>query len=151
MQENAYIGHLVKIINNGIRQRLTANAEQLGLTAEQGRILHHICRNSEKGVCQRDVEEHFELSHATVAGLVTRLEGKGFVRTLTSEKDKRIKTIFPTEKALERDSEMFAFIKESEDRFTEGFSPEEKEQLKNYLVRILKNMGVELSGEECKK
>lgn len=140
---------MIKTVSNFIEHQLTGDSEKLGLTSGQMHILHFICRNAETGVCQRRIEEFFELSHATVAGIVARLESKGFVRSVSSETDKRYKAVFPTEKALECDAEMHKCIVNAEARFFEGFSEEEKNVLRSYLRRILANLGVKLpDGEE---
>lgn len=149
MRKQDHIGPMIKTVSNFIEQQLTADAENLGLTSGQMHILHFICNNAQTGVCQRKIEECFELSHATVAGIVARLESKGFVKSVSSETDKRYKAVFPTEKALECDAEMYKRIVNAENRFFEGFSEEEKAGLRSYLRRILVNLGVDLpDGEE---
>ena len=142
MHNNEHIGPLIKIADNYIEQHLNEVSEKLGLTSGQMHILHFICLNSENGVNQRKIEECFELSHATVSGIVQRLETKNFVNPVQSENDKRSKTVFPTKRALECDEEMSRFIEDSEKHFTEGFSEEEIKTLRNYLIRILANLGV---------
>ncbi len=150
MHKGVHIGPLIKVANNYIDQQLSLDAENLGLTSGQMHILHYVCRHSETGICQRRMEEHFNLSHATVAGIVQRLESKDFVRCVASETDKRYKSVYPTEKALECDAEMFRCIETAEARFFEGFSEEEKDELRSYLRRVLVNLGVELPCVEEK-
>lgn len=149
MSKATHIGPLIKVANNFIDQQLSLDAETLGLTSGQMHILHFVCKNSDSGICQRRLEEHFNLSHATVAGIVARLESKDFVKCVASEADKRYKSVFPTEKALKCDAEMHKCIESAEARFFNGFSEEEKNELRSYLRRILANLGVELPcGEE---
>lgn len=145
-----HIGPVIKVVSNFIEQELTADSERLGLTSGQMHILHFVCRNRETGVCRRRIEEFFELSHATVAGIVDRLEAKGFVTCVESESDKRYKSVFPTERALECDAEMHRCIVNAEARFFEGFTETEKEEFRRYLGRILVNLGVKLPGREVK-
>ena len=145
-----HIGPLIKVANNYIDQQLSLDAENLGLTSGQMHILHFICKHSSTGICQRRLEEQFNLSHATVAGIVARLESKDFVRCVASETDKRYKSVFPTQKALECDAEMHKCIESAEARFFSGFSEEEKNELRSYLLRILTNLGVELPDREEK-
>lgn len=150
MRKQDHIGPMIKTVSNFIEQQLTSDSENLGLTSGQMHILHFICKNTETGVCQRKIEECFELSHATVAGIVARLESKGFVKSVASETDKRYKSVFPTEKALECVAEMHKCIVNAENRFFEGFSEEEKAALRSYLRRILVNLGVNLPDGEDK-
>lgn len=151
MRTQDHIGPMIKTVSNFIEQQLTNESEKLGLTAGQMHILHFICKNRETGICQRKIEEFFELSHATVAGIVARLESKGFVECRASETDKRYKSVFPTAKALECDAEVHKCIVNAEAGFFKGFSEDEKNVFRSYLRRILVNLGVDLPDGEDKK
>lgn len=147
MVQNIPIGALLKITVNGIEQSMNARVTALGLTSAQSHVMHYICRHSGQ-VHQRDVEQAFELSHATVSGLIDRLESKGFIRRARGLADGRCIALYATEKALEYEERIHGYIKESEDQMLRGFSPEEEDTLRAALQTILANLGMEAC---CKK
>ena len=107
-------------------------------------LLHYLSRHQHREINQKDIEDALELSHATVAGLISRLESKDFVRLIPSEHDKRCKQIVATDKAKELDAEVERVIAEAEQKLAEGFSDEEMKLLKSFLLRILSNLGIEM-------
>ena len=151
MDKYKHFGPLINMISRGIVQRLDRQAAQLDLTSTQLFILHYICERGNEGICQRDIEQEFELTHATVSGIVSRLESKGFLRCESSEKDKRFKSITATAKAAECDEEMHRHILEAEKELMKGFSDSEKEQLLSFLMRMIDNFEIELPHHRGKR
>lgn len=147
MEQKLPIGALLKITVNGIEQSMNARVTALGLTAAQSHVMHYICRRSGQ-VHQRDVEQAFELSHATVSGLIDRLESKGFIRRARGEADGRCIALYATEKALEYEERIHGYIQENEAQMLRGLSPEEEDTLRKALQTVLTNLGMEPC---CKK
>jgi len=125
---------------NGIERNMNARVTSLGLTATQSHILHYICRKSGE-VHQRDVEKEFDLSHATVSGIIDRLVSKGFVEKIRSEIDGRFYALCATKKALEYEENIHAYILESENQMLSGLSSDETGALRSALTKILINSG----------
>ena len=138
MREEISVGVLLKVTEKEIEQDFNNKAQQLGLTAAQMHTLHYICRRSGE-ICQRDIEARFDLSHATVSGILTRLQNKGFIETAPGS-DRRRKTVTATPAARACDNEMHAFIQENNRRFLRDFSAEDTARLRGYLLRILHNL-----------
>ena len=107
--------------------------------------------NRFREIYQRDVEDHFELSHATVSGLIARLEAKGFLVSIPGERDKRYKRLCATEKALCCDQQMGKNIEQTEQLILRGFSAEETQQLHQYLERISCNLGIDIDEVRKKR
>lgn len=150
MEKIDHIGPLLRIIHTSIDQQLSLRAQEMDLTSSQLFVLHYINRNHDKDVFQRDIEERFELSHATVSGLISRLESKGFLVCEQGISDKRYKRLCVTEKARCCDERMHSSIQQTERLLLRGFSEEEKKQLHQYLDRILLNLGVNDAQENQK-
>lgn len=138
------IGVLLKHISRVVEMKLSRKAEQLGLTSTQLFTLHYLCKIKEKTICQRDIEEKFDLSHSTVSGIIARLEAKKFIICSNYSKDKRFKNISVTEKAIECDEEMHKYIINTETELFEGFSDSEKEIFISLLHRIIENLKLEI-------
>ena len=140
MERQIPIGALLKIASNEIEQSMNARVTDVGLTAAQSHVLHYICRNSGR-VHQRDVEREFGLSHATVSGLIDRLESKGFLRRARGEADARCMALFATDTALEFEERIHGLILETEAQMLSGFTAMQTEALRAALMKILSNSG----------
>lgn len=138
MCETVPIAILLKVTAKEMEQSFSDRAAQLGLTAAQMHVLHFVCLRSGE-ICQRDVEERFDLTHATVSGILCRLQSKGFIRTEPGL-DKRRKTVHATDKARACDGRMHAYIEENNKNMLAGFTEAELERLRADLLRILDNL-----------
>ena len=88
----------------------------------------------------KDIEKYFDCSHATVFGLLKRLEEKGRVEILPDESDKRAKTVRVTEFEKKNFSKIKGQRMLLEETLLKDFSEEEKKQVSEYLCRIYKNL-----------
>lgn len=136
------VGVLLKIIEKEICRRLNEIAGQYGLTYAQMHVLHFICRKSGE-VCQRDLERRFDLTHATVSGLIDRLESKGFIEVRADPADKRRRVLWSTEKAEDCEGDVHRTIHISDAQLLHGFTAEEQAQFRSFLERLLRNLGIE--------
>ena len=143
MAEKKHIGPLIRMLDNTIEQKMNNDVSQMELTAAQVFMLHFLCKNSEKDICMKDIEAFFGLSHATVSGIISRLEAKGFLESVSDEDDRRKKLIRATEKAKKCDSTVAEQIMETEALLLKNFSDEEKEMLFMYILRMLDNIGAQ--------
>lgn len=140
-------GHLIRILHSSSEQAMTAALEEVGLTAAQGHLLGYLAhQNPPKN--PRDIEEAFNLSHATVAGLLDRLEKKGFLKLSTDPNDRRRRRIDLTDKALEFTQRVGQILDENEEKMLRGFSEKEQERFASYLQRAIHNVG---GGKRCAK
>lgn len=79
-------------------KRYSAQAmSKIDLTFGQVDIIHFLFENMDKKVTQKDIENEFGLSHATINGFVQRLASKGLLVTRQDADDKRFKIVEPTE------------------------------------------------------
>lgn len=135
------VGALMGITTRCVEQRLNEKALSLGLTAAQMHMLHMICENDGK-LHPKEIERHFDLTHATVSGILSRLESKGFLTMKPDPADGRAKCLFATARAKESTEAMGRYIRECEASMLQGFSEEETRLLRSYLTRILDNLDV---------
>ena len=87
-------GLKIAIINRAFRKRLDEKAQALGLTAVQLRVLGSISRMEAAGedeIHQNDLERLERVTHPAMTKLLQRLESKGFIRCVPSDKDRRYK------------------------------------------------------------
>lgn len=151
MSENLHMGPLIKLLNKEFEQLHSKKAKAMGLTPAQLFVLHYISVRQGENICHRDIEKQFELSHATVSGIISRLESKGFIRCFSSENDRRFRNIILTDKAKCCENEMKKNIEHYEMQLVEGFSEEEKLLLHGFILRLLQNVNVKLPKIESEE
>ena len=124
--------NLSLIVNNELRK--------YGLTYSQLLLLHFLSQRKGEETAIKDIEKLMQLTHPTVLGIVARLCAKGFVKTKTSDKDKRIRLVSLADNdfdiaACEKEIKQTVFVE-----FKENFSKSEIETLAeslNYIVKIM--------------
>ena len=128
-------------MEQAINQRLL----ELDLTSAQGHVIGFL-RRSKEPPCAKDLETAYGLRHATVSGILSRMEAKGFIEQRPDSRDRRVKRIFLLERGLACSQSIWQHIEESERTMSAGFSPEEQAQLRTFLSRAISNL--ELSIRE---
>lgn len=139
--ENKYkLGLLVKKINLRYEQIVNCNMKKYGLTKVQSDVLMYLDRNHQHDITQRELEQYLGSSNPTVTGILNRLEQNGFIERIPSKQDARYKNIVLTKQAMEMHSELKQTIKENETNFLSCISEEEREQLRDLLIKVLNHM-----------
>lgn len=121
--------------------------KEYDLTKGQYLYLVRICENP--GIIQEKVAEMLKVDRTTAARAIKKLELNGFIEKKDDKQNKKIKKLFPTEKA----KKVYPFIKREHDysdrMALESFSEKEAESLFNLLQRVRSN--VEKDWEYVKK
>ncbi len=136
---HTFYGHLARVLHTYTDQTITAALAEMDLTAAQGHILGYL-RCCPEAPCPRDMEQHFQLSHPTVSGLLNRLEKKEFIALKPDEADRRCKRIYLLPRGQQCTQTIHDLIGSIEERIVRDFSPEEKAQLQALLLRAIENM-----------
>ena len=111
----------INILSHKLRRRMDANMQSLGLNEMQGRVMHFVIAKGKNGpVYQRDVEEVFSMSRSTVTGVLQQMEKNGLITREKTSGDGRLKSLIPTEKALELDGRIEDYICDTEKVLTAG-------------------------------
>ena len=140
MKRRTNVGFLVKQINNIYEKDFNNQLKRLDLTSSQAEVLDFLFRCDEEEVTQRDIEKALSLKNPTVTGILKRMEEKGFVMILPSEKDKRCKNVYLTEQAFDVEKKMEAVRRKIDKNLTLGMTKREVEALHKMLNRVLYNM-----------
>jgi DNA-binding MarR family transcriptional regulator len=102
MGETMPLGLRFSLLHRSFKKRMDRKLAELELTGVQFGVLGCLVRREQDGreeTSQRDLEEAFHMSHATMTDLVQRLEKKGFISSQRSSRDRRSKSLRATEKA----------------------------------------------------
>lgn len=136
------IGYLIKAINYKLRTKANADLKQHNLTLAQTRVLAFL--NDHGGEAQqKDIEAFLGVSHATICGIISRMERAGHITTKTYPQDKRVKIICLTDAARKTGEYLDLTIQNREASFLRGLSEEQIRQLHDTLVVIYNNLNTE--------
>ena len=89
---------------------------------------------------QKDIEKALNLKNPTVTGILKRLEENGFVLIVPSNKDKRCKNVYLTEKSYDIQRKMDMERKKLDKMLTLGMTKKEIAALEKMLARVLYNV-----------
>ena len=103
-------------------------------------VLLHLHCNSGNKITQKDLANHFEVKHSTMAGILSRLSEKNLIEITVDEENKKFKNITLTNKAMEKIELMTSQRDETESILLKGFSSDETTRLRAYLERLYSNL-----------
>ena len=110
------------------------------MTGTNGCIIGYLSENSDHDVFQKDIEKAFGITRSTASKVINLMEQKGLVERQSVSRDARLKKIVMTDKSKAVSHLMAEDMALVEGILTEGFSPEEKEALCDYLKRMKQNL-----------
>ena len=142
MEEPLPIGLRFSLLHRAFRRKMDALLSEKELTGVQFGVLGALIRLEKEGgseISQRALEERTRDSHATMTEILKRLEKKEFLRSEQSARDRRFKSIRPTEKAYallgqlaEAEDETFSWL-------CRGLSDAQVQELLNATDLMLQN------------
>lgn len=103
--------------------------------------LYYTDRKGQK-LSQRELARRLRLSPATVAVSLKSMEKGGYVTRAPDEADQRRNLVSITDKGKEAMERCNRAFRAADERLFADFTPEEKEQLTGFFIRMLRNLGV---------
>ncbi|MGN0738751.1 MAG: MarR family winged helix-turn-helix transcriptional regulator [Treponema sp.] len=96
------IGFIIKNINDKLDQNANKEFKAFELTSAQMRVVFFLQHQKNFETSQKALEDHLDVSHPTINGILKRMEEKGFVTSEITKKDGHLsKTVKATKKAQE--------------------------------------------------
>ena len=139
MMNNREIGFLINQISRRIRMHVDGELNGYALTLSQLQLLQCI-ENAGGETTQKEIERQLRVSHPTVVGLISRLEKNGYVVTQAGTGKQKSKQVSMTCKGRDQWSQLEARRIQTEQQLLKGFSGEEREILREMLVRLSENI-----------
>lgn len=136
-------GLKIAIINRAFCRKMDEKASTMGLTSVQLRVLGTISRLEASGkteIHQNDLERIAHVTHPAMTKLLQRLESKGYIRCVTSAKDRRYKTVTCTEQSAGIHHRLLVQDAEVLDELCRNFTGEQKESLLQLVNLLLQNI-----------
>lgn len=124
--------------NHMHRRIIERRVSKTGVPRSQHRLLMNLYFHSESS--QRDLAEAFEVSTATIAGLVKKLEKNGYVAREMDQKDNRYNKVTLTDKGEEIVKSSKQIFEKADKELLQGFSTQEIQQLNTYWDRLIENI-----------
>ena len=151
MEHKMPMGLRFSLLHRAFNRQLNARLQEKGLTGVQFGVLCQLQRLKRAGqeeINQRDLEEATHVTHPTMTEIVKRLEKQGFVVCAPSERDRRFKSIQPTEKAAALKQEIDELDGCIFEELCRGLTPEETESLQIITDKMLANIFSQCCHEE---
>lgn len=129
-----------KYMNGNKMHRMYLDREVLktGVYRSQHQILMYIARFP--NASQKEIANHQQVSTATIAVSLKKLEKGGYISRVVDCNDNRYNQICITEKGQAVVEESVQIFRKAEEGMFRGFTPEEKEKLGDFLDRMYLNM-----------
>lgn len=136
MEEVRDCGRLLKQINDELRKSANNAMRAQDMTMAQLAALVTLDRAPEKRCSLKELEQSLRVAQSTAAGIVSRLEQKGFVESFGDAADRRVKLAHITPEgeacALAARREMEA----AEERLLSGLTETEREIFYTLLKKV---------------
>lgn len=142
---NRRFGFLLHDVSRLWRRRFDHRAEELGLTRAQWTVLAHLYRS--QGANQATLADRLDVTQITLARLVDRLEGAGWVERRPHPDDRRAKCLYLTDKAEGHLDRMRALADEVQNEALDGLGDQQQALLIELLLRVKDN----LVAAECSR
>lgn len=145
--EQRHLGRELHRLDNGIRRFLCKNSAAIKskdeVTGTNLRIIRFLKHNEHRDIYQKDVEKEFGITRSTASRVLVLMEEKGLVKRLSVEHDARLKKLVLTEKSARMGEAMHQVGEKTDTLLLQGFSDAEKEQLYDFIDRMVENLGRE--------
>lgn len=128
---------LIKRINDEIEKRVNNTLRATDLTMSQMGALVVLRHQPGGEMPLKGLEHELGVAQSTAAGIVRRLEQKGFVESLGQADDRRVKVVRITEQGKSYCAGADAEMARVEDDLLSPLSEEERAQLQRLLSKLL--------------
>ncbi len=133
-------GQLIKLLHDRLEKQANNTLRAQDLTMMQISVLMELQKTEQKQLSMKELERKFCIAQSTVAGIISRLEQKGFVEAFGDAADKRVKLVHITPAGKNCCKEAAGYMEQAEQTLLQGFSEEEKTMFNLLLTRAAENM-----------
>lgn len=134
-----YVANELKKLDVDINRKLFSIAKERKIpfypSPLQAKVTKYLIENKEGEVYQKDLEEVFEVSKATISGVLLTMEKNKIIKRIPSENDARQKKIVLTKKSKEIYKEVKETFKKLNEELIKNISEEE---LQNFIKTMEK-------------
>ena len=133
-------GELIKRIYDIFETRANKGLQALDITLSQIKVLAYLRLSPDGSATLKELEKHLGSSQATVAGIVMRLEKKGFIEGYIDADDRRIKHVRLSKSGSELCNKCKSAVDRGEDQLLKTLEPSEQKELQRLLQKVYSHM-----------
>lgn len=136
------VSHEIKILGNMVGRKIEHNMRLCDIdcaTVMHGRIMGFLKRSGKRDVYQRDIEQEFGISRATVTNILQLMEKKGYIERLSDKSDMRLKKLRLTALGEETDKRILACLKNTDEELISDIGADELEVFYRVADKIKHN------------
>ena len=138
-----YLGPRIKFLYHAFNRKFMETARANGveeLTSMHGRILGYLYWSRPKDVYQKDIEEHFNITRSSVAGIVKLMEQKGYILRQSVQGDARLKKLVLTPEGKKLQAAIEREQQETERLLRRGVTEEELRVFHQVMEKFKNNI-----------
>ncbi|MBC7264066.1 MAG: MarR family transcriptional regulator [Chloroflexi bacterium] len=143
------LGHLLWRIIKLHRIHAHTVLDQLGLYRGQHFVLAALWE--QEGLTQSELAERTMVRPATMTASLQRMEAAGLIERRPDPHDQRVMRVYLTEAGRALKESVNAAWRALEERTFEGFTPQEQEQLRCFMLHIIANLERETENIDVRK
>ena len=132
------LGKLLGSIHRAHACRMDQSTEKLGIFRGQAILLLTLMERD--GMTHSEIADKLRISHAAASKVITRMEGQGYVKRQTDPHDERVSRVYIQEAGKELTEKLRPSFQQINNFMFAGFSDQEKDQFRQYLLRIQENL-----------
>lgn len=148
-RESLHCGELIKRLNDILGRCANEELRADDMTSSQVKMLMIINETKDECITLKELEKHFGVAQATIAGTAARLEKKGMIESFYDPSDKRVKHVRITDKGRAMCVHAGKAMHDKEKWFLSALSADEKEELHRLLQKVYDD--VNNCERKCKK
>lgn len=143
MLKDKDIGYILHRADMSAKCSFSNKLNEVGVTPAQFMVLKEIYKHqketSEAGLAPACIADRLQFDRPTMSGIIDRLEAQEWAQRVVNPRDKRSCLIVITDKALDKLKQLDEICFQNQKMILEGFTKEEKDSFKNYLLRVIGN------------
>lgn len=129
----------IKLISDLIEKNANNTLAEFGVTLSQARVLNYI-EKSDRQVSLKELEKSFNVSQATMQGVIARMEKKGYLCTVYLPENRRQKLVVLTEYGRQLTRDLFKNICSINNSLVNSLTEQEYKDFSVMLDKIRKSI-----------
>lgn len=137
MDDPVSVGFYFKIIGDSTSAWGNRLGKESDLTLSQASVVGYLAQRGSQTTYQQDIGNYLSLSHATVGGVLKRMEAKGLVIIEPDLIDRRRKNVALSEAGRQASLALRETYRQLDERITSELTAQEEKQLSTLLQKVI--------------
>ncbi|MBP1553999.1 MAG: MarR family transcriptional regulator [Oscillospiraceae bacterium] len=125
----------VKVLSDLIEKRANSTLADFGITISQARVLIYLME-SHRQISLKELEKHFNVSQATMQGVIARMEKKGYLCTVYLPTNRKQKLVVLTEYGAQLADKMLKSIAAVNNSLADSLTEDEQKEFARLLKKV---------------